>query len=73
MALNMIIFFQAILSAKFCVYRGKIMYTFYTQMVKGWKILDTLFFSSGPNCSNIFTQHSLGPLSHSHLKYSLSA
>lgn len=45
MALNMIIFFQAILSAKFCVYGGKIMYTFYTQMAKGWKILDTLFFS----------------------------
>lgn len=72
MALDMINFFQAILSARFCVYRGKIIYTFHTQMVKGWKILDTLF-SPNPNCSKIFTQHSLGPLNHSYLKYGLSA
>lgn len=77
MALNVINFsyyFPAIFLVSFCVW-GK--YHVYPLSTNGKEMETTgytfFFFSSSPNCSNIFTQHSLGPLNHPYLKYGLSA
>lgn len=81
MALNVIIFsyfFPAVLSGKFFCVWGK--YHVYLLPTNGKEMKTTgytfslfFFFFSSPNCSNIFTQHSLGPLNHPYLKYGLSA